>query len=93
MSLAWLSLAALLVAIVVSCVSTLNVGVLSLALAWLVAWYGGIAMNDVMAGFPVSLFVTLAGVTLLFTQAQQNGTLDKLAHQALRCRAVLVPTR
>jgi Na+/H+ antiporter NhaD/arsenite permease-like protein len=94
MSLAWLSLAALFVAIVVSCVSTLNVGVLSLALAWLVAWYGGIAMNDVMAGFPVSLFVTLAGVTLLFTQAQQNGTLDKLAHQALRlCRgnAGLVP--
>jgi di/tricarboxylate transporter len=33
------------------------------------------------------LFLTLTGVTLLFTQAQLNGTLDKLAHQALRmCR-------
>ena len=40
-----------------------------------------------MGGFPVQLFLTLAGVTLLFTQAQLNGTLDKLAHQALRmCR-------
>ena len=94
MSLASLSLIALLVAIVVSCFSTLNVGVLSLALAWGVAWYGGIAVNDVIAGFPASLFLTLAGVTLLFTQAQQNGTLDRLAHRALglcRGNAGVVP--
>jgi di/tricarboxylate transporter len=68
-------------------VSSLNVGVLALALAWGVAWYGGIAMNEVIAGFPVSLFLTLAGVTLLFTQAQQNGTLERVAQHALRlCR-------
>ncbi len=40
------------------------------------------------------MFLTLAGVTLLFTQAQQNGTLTKVAERALRlCRgnAGLVP--
>ena len=88
MSLAWLSLAALLTAIVVSCFSRLNVGVLALAFAWIVGvYFGGMSLNDVVGGFPVQLFLTLAGVTLLFTQAQLNGTLDKLAHQALRmCR-------
>jgi di/tricarboxylate transporter len=88
MSLAWLSLLALLTAIVVSCFSRLNVGVLALAFAWIVGvYFGGMSLNDVAAGFPIQLFLTLTGVTLLFTQAQLNGTLDKVAHQALRmCR-------
>jgi di/tricarboxylate transporter len=85
MSLAWLSLAALVVAILVSCFSRLNVGILSLAFAWLVGVYvGGMGLNDVLSGFPVQLFLTLAGVTMLFAQAQINGTLDKLARSAAR---------
>ncbi len=83
MTLAWLSLTSLVLAILVSCFTRLNVGVLSLALAWLVGVYiGGMSLNDVLAGFPVQLFLTLAGVTLLFSQAQLNGTLDKLARRA-----------
>ena len=81
MNLAWLSLGALVVAMIVSCVSEINVGVLALALAWLVGVYaGGLGLNEVLSGFPVQLFLTLAGVTLLFTQAQLNGTLDRVAH-------------
>ena len=95
MNLAWLSLGALVVAMIVSCVSELNVGVLALALAWLVGVYaGGLGLNDVLGGFPVQLFLTLAGVTLLFTQAQLNGTLDRVAQAAVRvCRgnAGLIP--
>jgi Na+/H+ antiporter NhaD/arsenite permease-like protein len=88
MNLAWLSLGALVVAMIVSCFSELNVGVLGLALAWIVGVYlGGMSLNDVVSGFPVQLFLTLAGVTLLFTQAQLNGTLDRVAHAAVRiCR-------
>jgi di/tricarboxylate transporter len=88
MSLAWLSLGALVVAMIVSCFSTLNVGVLALALAWIVGVYlGSMSLNDVLSGFPTQLFLTLAGVTLLFTQAQLNGTLDRVAHAAVRiCR-------
>jgi di/tricarboxylate transporter len=73
---------------IVSCFSHLNVGVLGLALAWLVGVYlGGMSLNEVLTGFPVQLFLTLAGVTLLFTQAQLNGTLDRVAHAAVRvCR-------
>jgi di/tricarboxylate transporter len=95
MPLAWLSLGALVTAIVVSCTTQLNVGILSLALAWLVGVYlGGMRLDDVVAGFPVQLFLTLAGVTLLFAQAQINGTLGKIAHGAVKlCRGstALIP--
>ena len=86
--LAWLSLGALVIAMVVSCTTQLNVGVLALALAWIVGVYlGGMRLDEVLSGFPVQLFLTLAGVTLLFTQAQLNGTLDRVAHAAVRvCR-------
>ena len=61
----------------VSCVSRLNVGVLAVALAWIVGVYiGGMPVNTVMGGFPSQLFLTLTGVTLLFALAQSNGTLD-----------------
>jgi Na+/H+ antiporter NhaD/arsenite permease-like protein len=88
MNLAWCSVAALVTAIVVSCFSSLNVGVLSIVFAWIVGVYlGGMRVDDVFAGFPASLFLTLVGVTLLFAIAQLNGTLDKLAHRAMKlCR-------
>ena len=82
MSLAVLSVLALALAIIVSCVTTLNVGVLAVALAWIIGVYvGGIPVATVMGGFPTQLFLTLTGMTLLFTAAQCNGTLDRLAHR------------
>jgi di/tricarboxylate transporter len=88
MNLAYISLAALVIAILVSCFTELNVGILSLAFAYIVGVFlGGMKLDEVLRGFPVSLFLTLAGVTLLFTQAQINGTLDRIAHRAVRlCR-------
>ena len=88
MSLAWLSLGALFVAIIVSCFTRLNVGVLAVAFAWIVGvYFGGMRLEDVLAGFPIQLFLTLVGVTMLFTQAQLNGTLDQVAHRSVRlCR-------
>ena len=88
MSFAVISVCALACAVLVSCVSRLNVGVLSLAMAWIVGVYiGKMPVTAVMAGFPSQLFLTLAGVTLLFAMAQCNGTLERLAHQAVRlCR-------
>lgn len=88
MNLAWVSLAALFAAILISCTTQINVGILCVAFAWIIGVYlGGMGVADVTAGFPVQLFLTLAGVTLLFTQAQVNGTLDKIAHIAVRgCR-------
>lgn len=88
MSLGAMTLGALALAIVLSCTSRLNVGLLALALAWVIGVYvGDLPLREVTSGFPVSLFLTLAGVTLLFAQAHVNGTLDIVAHNAMRlCR-------
>lgn len=96
MDLAWISLAALLLVMAVSCTSTVNAGLLSLALAWVLGVYVAprfgppLPMKELVAGFPTSLFLTLVGVTLLFCQAQVNGTLDRLARfSAGACRGDL----
>jgi Na+/H+ antiporter NhaD/arsenite permease-like protein len=88
MNLAELSLAALFAAIIASCFTRLNIGVMSIVLAWIVGvFFGHMKVEQVAAGFPVTLFLTLTGVTLLFSQAQANGTLDRVAHHAVRvCR-------
>ena len=76
---ALLSLLALLAAIVISFASRLNVGIVAIPLAWGVGAFAGRAPDSVMGGFPTSLFVTLAGVTLLFALADSNGTIGGLA--------------
>lgn len=88
MSLAWISLAALAIAVTLSIVTKVNVGIVSLALAWIVGVYiGGLPLSTIAAGFPVQLFLTLAGVTLLFGMASTNGTLERLAARGVHvCR-------
>ena len=78
-----LSLIALLIAIALSMATKLNVGVAAMAFAWLIGTFAaGLKAEQVAAGFPSSLFLTLTGVTLLFALAETNGTLDRLAHRA-----------
>ena len=85
MSPAVLSLLALVVALLLSMTTQINVGWLALTFAWLIGVYAaGLRPDAVMAGFPVSLFLTLAGVTLLFAIAETNGSLETLAHRAIR---------
>ena len=88
MNLAAVSFGALLLAILLSSTTKVNVGFLSIVFAWIIGVYlSGMQVGEVAAGFPTQLFLTLVGVTLLFAQAQVNGTLDKVAHRALRiCR-------
>ncbi len=78
------SVLALLLAIILSMVSRLNIGLLAIALAWMVGVFiAGMKAEAVMAGFPATLFLTLTGVTLLFACAETNGTLQWLAHSAV----------
>jgi Na+/H+ antiporter NhaD/arsenite permease-like protein len=90
-----LSLLALLVAIVLSMATKLNVGVAAMAFAWLIGTFAaGLEADEVAAGFPSPLFLTLTGVTLLFALAETNGTLDRLALRAVglaRGQARLLP--
>ena len=57
-----LSLAALILALALSMSSRMNVRWLALAFAWLIGVYqAGLRPVAVMAGFPVTLFLTLTG--------------------------------
>ncbi len=91
LSLAWISLAALVVVIVLSCTSAVNPGFLSLALAWVIgiyvapAWGRRFTVGDILGGFPTDLFITLVGVTLLFTL--RGATARSTGWCARRCEA------
>ncbi len=86
---------ALIVAIAISVVSRINVGLVAIAFAWLIGVYvAGLSADAVIRGFPSTLFLTLAGVTLLFAIADANGTLERLAQRAValaRGEARLLP--
>lgn len=80
-----LALIAFLLAIGLSMTTRVNVGLLAIALAWGIGVYAaGMSADALIAGFPSGLFITLAGVTLLFAVAKSNGTLDLLALHAAR---------
>jgi len=86
--LAWISVGALIIAVTLSMVTTINVGVVCLAFAWIVGVHlGGMSTGDILEGFPTQLFITLVGVTLFFSMARGNGTLERVTERAVRlCR-------
>ena len=95
MSAALASLLALIAAIALSMTTRINVGIVGIVFAWIVGTYvGGLTIEAVIRGFPSGLFLTLAGMSLLFAAAEANGTLEGLAQRAVRLtrgRASLLP--
>jgi di/tricarboxylate transporter len=80
-----IALLALALAVLLSCFTQLNVGILCIALAWFIGVYlGGMPLREIVSGFPVDIFLTLTGVTLIFSQARVNGTLERVAHGAVQ---------
>jgi Na+/H+ antiporter NhaD/arsenite permease-like protein len=95
MDLPVISLLALLAVVIAGSFLPVNVGVLAIAAAFLVGVpLAGLKMPAIVAGFPAGLFLTLVGVTLLFSQARVNGTLDRISALAVshaRGRAGVIP--
>ncbi len=83
---ALMSIVALLVLVAISCINDdLNVGFLGIGFAIIVGGvWNGMTGAKVMGGFPLSLFMILAGVTFLFGMAQTNGTMEKLTAYSVR---------
>jgi di/tricarboxylate transporter len=90
-----MSLIALLIAIVVSVTTSLNIGTLAIGLSLVVGYYiGGVKIPDIIKGYPTSLFILLAGTTYLFAIAQTNGTLEKVTKytvKAVRGNVAMLP--
>ncbi|HKQ26791.1 MAG TPA: SLC13 family permease [Burkholderiales bacterium] len=95
MDLSVVSLLALLAVVVAGSFLPVNVGVLAIAVAFLIGVpLAGLKVSAVASGFPAGLFLTLVGVTLLFSQARINGTLDRISALAVshaRGRAGVIP--
>jgi di/tricarboxylate transporter len=80
---------------VVATLLPVNIGVLAFAAAFLVGTLvADQNTDDIIAGFPSELFLTLVGITFLFAVAQNNGTVDwlvELAVRAVRGRIGAIP--
>jgi di/tricarboxylate transporter len=80
-----ISIYALIVMFIIATILPINMGVLAFVGAFLVGTFiAGMEAKGIMAGFPAELFLTLVGITFLFAQAQNNGTIDWLVRLALR---------
>ncbi|WP_152345904.1 SLC13 family permease [Brevibacterium sp. CFH 10365] len=80
---------------VLATLRNIHLGVIMFAAAAGVGlWLGGMTMDDIIAGFPISLLVLLAGVTYFFAIAQANGTVDRIIDSVIKRigdRAVVLP--
>ncbi|SDN31862.1 transporter, UIT1 family (TC 9.B.48) [Geodermatophilus siccatus] len=76
---------ALVVIFAIATFLPINMGALAFVAAFLVGTLSvGLSTDDILAGFPAELVVTLIGVTYLFAIAQNNGTVDLLVRGAVR---------
>ena len=70
---------------IIATVLPINMGVLAFVGAFLVGTLAaGMTAKGILAGFPAERFLTLVGITFLFAQAQNNGTIDWLVRLAVR---------
>lgn len=85
MSLEVLTIIVLALLFIIGTARNLNMGVLGLVAAFGVGMLGlGLTLKEILAGFPVDLFLALMGLTFLFGFAQQNGSIDLLVKWCLR---------
>jgi Na+/H+ antiporter NhaD/arsenite permease-like protein len=80
------SIIALIIVVIISGIKKgVNVGILAIGFAIIVAGiFSNLNAVKVLAFFPVGLFMILVGVTFMFGIAQTNGTMEKLTAYAVR---------
>ncbi|MEU2350319.1 SLC13 family permease [Modestobacter sp. NPDC049651] len=80
-----ISILALVAIFAIATALPINMGALAFVAAFLVGTLSvGLSTDDIIAGFPGELVLTLIGVTYLFAIAQNNGTVDLLVRGAVR---------
>ncbi|MDK2867751.1 MAG: hypothetical protein PWP51_1894 [Clostridiales bacterium] len=83
MNIQLITLIALVVAIFIGFKRKVNTGLVGIAFAYVVGYYiAGMSAKDIyVSGFPTKLFIILLGMTLLFSIAKVNGTLELIARK------------
>ncbi len=76
-----ITLVAIVLAIGLGFYKDINTGMISIAFSLLVGYYiGGLSFNTIISYWPLKLFFVTFGVTLLFSVAKENETLNRLAN-------------
>ncbi|MBS5130814.1 MAG: C4-dicarboxylate ABC transporter [Lachnospiraceae bacterium] len=94
MNLAIISLIVLVIVVAIGFIKKVNLGFLSLAVAFILGTIGDMSAKQISAGFSSSMFVTLVGVTFLFGMASNNGTLELFSKKIVALvgkNTVLIP--
>ena len=94
MSLSIISLIVLVVVVAIGFIRKVNLGFLSIGVAFALGTFGGMSAKEIVGGFSSSMFVTLVGVTFLFGMAYNNGTLDLFSKKVVALvgkRTILIP--
>ncbi|WP_432628629.1 SLC13 family permease [Brotaphodocola sp.] len=81
MSMEVVSLVALVVAILMGFFLKVNVGIISIAFAYLIGLVYGVPAGKIIGGFSSSMAITMIGVMYLFGIITKNGTLEVLARK------------
>jgi len=85
----------LVVVFIIGTARPINLGALALVMTFIVGtMFAGESVMEMYRGFPVDLFVLLAGVTYLFAIASNNGTVERIIEKAARLvrdRRALIP--
>ena len=74
-----ISLLFLITAIVLGFTKKINVGIVSMGLAFILGLIGKVSTNVILGGFPSKLFITLLGTMFFFCLLQDNHTLELLS--------------
>ena len=89
-----LALTFLIAAIVIGFIKKINVGLVSLGLAFVLGLPGNISTSVILGGFPSKLFMTLLGTMFFFCLLQENHTLELLSQKMVTLvgkRTFLIP--
>lgn len=68
-------------AIVLGFLKKINVGIVSLGLAFVLSLIGDVETSVIFSGFPSKLFITLLGTMFFFCLLQENNTLELLSQK------------
>ena len=94
MNLAIISLIVLVMVVAIGFIKKVNLGFLSLGVAFILGTIGDMSAKEISNGFSSSMFVTLVGVTFLFGMASNNGTLELFSKKIVALvgkNTVLIP--
>lgn len=76
-----LSLAGLVLSIAIGILAKVNIGLVSIGVAFIISFFINIDARTIVASWPTSLFLMLFGMSLLFGIATANGTLKRIVEK------------